>query len=148
MSANTTEKQRKHFWLLYLVLRKDRYKARITSDDALFHLSSTTGKIKKMFQEKVSPRYSSFAKGKLALRCYDVDGNILSRLRKTILCRTKDWNWCYQNKVLKHMIKESKLLYSQRNCFSPRFSTKSYRKIKYKMVERLKENMYLPRGKG
>ncbi|GFV54361.1 uncharacterized protein TNCV_4585911 [Trichonephila clavipes] len=46
MSVKTVEKQRKRSWPVYLMLRKCRYKARITSDEALFHLSFTTGKTK------------------------------------------------------------------------------------------------------
>ncbi|GFY06623.1 uncharacterized protein TNCV_3524791 [Trichonephila clavipes] len=46
MSVKKVEKRRKRSWPLYLMLRKDRYKAGITSDEALFHLSFTTGKTK------------------------------------------------------------------------------------------------------
>ncbi|GFV42370.1 uncharacterized protein TNCV_4311011 [Trichonephila clavipes] len=46
MSVKPVEKRRKHSWPLYLMLRKDRYKAWITFDEALFHLSFTTGKMK------------------------------------------------------------------------------------------------------
>ncbi|GFT28851.1 uncharacterized protein TNCV_3585611 [Trichonephila clavipes] len=46
MSVKTVEKRRKRSWPLYLMVRKGRYKARITPDEALFHLSFTTGKTK------------------------------------------------------------------------------------------------------
>ncbi|GFX88838.1 uncharacterized protein TNCV_2575451 [Trichonephila clavipes] len=46
MSENTVEKQRKRSWPLYFMLRKSRYKTWITSHRALFHLLSTTGKMK------------------------------------------------------------------------------------------------------
>ncbi|GFT13600.1 uncharacterized protein TNCV_3830731 [Trichonephila clavipes] len=46
MSVKTVEKRRKRSWSLYLMLRKGRYKAWITPDDAQFHLSFTTGKRK------------------------------------------------------------------------------------------------------
>ncbi|GFW97883.1 uncharacterized protein TNCV_1426461 [Trichonephila clavipes] len=46
MSAKTVEKRS---WPLYLILRKDRYKAWITSDEALFHLPFTTGKTKTQY---------------------------------------------------------------------------------------------------
>ncbi|GFW49235.1 hypothetical protein TNCV_3057451 [Trichonephila clavipes] len=46
MSLNTVEKRRKRSWPLYLMLRKGRYKAWITSDETQFHLCFTTGKTK------------------------------------------------------------------------------------------------------
>ncbi|GFY14171.1 hypothetical protein TNCV_3613601 [Trichonephila clavipes] len=49
MSVKTVEKQRKRSWSLYLILRKGRYKAWITSVEALFHLSFTTGKMKMQY---------------------------------------------------------------------------------------------------
>ncbi|GFU44409.1 uncharacterized protein TNCV_1505461 [Trichonephila clavipes] len=45
MSFKTVEKRRKRSWPLYLMLRKGRYKARITSDEAQFRLSFTTSKM-------------------------------------------------------------------------------------------------------
>ncbi|GFV03723.1 hypothetical protein TNCV_1876711 [Trichonephila clavipes] len=46
MSAKTVEKRRKWSWPLYLMLRKDIYKAWIHSDKALFYLPFTTGETK------------------------------------------------------------------------------------------------------
>ncbi|GFW96611.1 hypothetical protein TNCV_2846681 [Trichonephila clavipes] len=46
MSVKTIEKRRKRSWSLYLMLCKGTYKAWITSDKALFHLSFTIGKTK------------------------------------------------------------------------------------------------------
>ncbi|GFW24585.1 hypothetical protein TNCV_2404501 [Trichonephila clavipes] len=43
MSVKTVEKRRKGSWSLYLMLCKGRYKAWV-SDEALLHLSFTTGK--------------------------------------------------------------------------------------------------------
>ncbi|GFU50815.1 hypothetical protein TNCV_2495191 [Trichonephila clavipes] len=44
MSVKTVGKRRKRSWSLYLMLCKGRYKTWITSNEALFHLSFTTGK--------------------------------------------------------------------------------------------------------
>ncbi|GFU62202.1 uncharacterized protein TNCV_2474331 [Trichonephila clavipes] len=46
MSDKTVEKRRNRSWLLYLMLRKCRYKAWIISNEALFRLSFTTVKMK------------------------------------------------------------------------------------------------------
>ncbi|GFU24161.1 putative DD41D transposase [Trichonephila clavipes] len=46
MFVKTVEKRRKPSWPLYLMLRKGRYKAWITSNEALLHLSFTAGKMK------------------------------------------------------------------------------------------------------
>ncbi|GFV62248.1 transposable element Tcb1 transposase [Trichonephila clavipes] len=46
MSVKTRKTKKKRSWPLYLMLRKDRYKAWINSVEALFHLSFTTGKTK------------------------------------------------------------------------------------------------------
>ncbi|GFW33412.1 RNase H domain-containing protein [Trichonephila clavipes] len=49
MPVKPVEKRRKRYWSLYLTLRKSRYKAWTTSDEALFHLSFTTGKMKSQY---------------------------------------------------------------------------------------------------
>ncbi|GFV11305.1 hypothetical protein TNCV_3723941 [Trichonephila clavipes] len=46
MSVKTIEKRRKRSLPLYLMLRNGRYETWITYDEALFHLSFTTGKTK------------------------------------------------------------------------------------------------------
>ncbi|GFX45275.1 putative transposable element [Trichonephila clavipes] len=53
MSVKTEEKRRKRYWYLYLMLRKGRDKAWITSDEAQFHLSFATGKTK---SQKISSK--------------------------------------------------------------------------------------------
>ncbi|GFT10037.1 hypothetical protein TNCV_1114891 [Trichonephila clavipes] len=54
------------------MLRNGRYEAWITSDEALFHLSFTTGKMKIPYisGKKTLQRRSCFEKCKLAVRCY------------------------------------------------------------------------------
>ncbi len=86
MSAKTVEKRRKRSWPLYLILRKGRYKKLIISDEELSHLSSTTGKIKIQYISLKKRRKEAAAKDKLNVRCYGMDGKVLSRLNKTIFC--------------------------------------------------------------
>ncbi|GFX79565.1 hypothetical protein TNCV_825541 [Trichonephila clavipes] len=52
MSVKAVEKRRKRSWSLYLILRKDRYKTWITSDEALFLLSFATVKTKQQKLQK------------------------------------------------------------------------------------------------
>ncbi|GFW68058.1 hypothetical protein TNCV_1618191 [Trichonephila clavipes] len=93
MSPKTVEKRRKRSWPVYLLLPIGRYKTWITLDEALFHLSSTTGKTK---LQHISPKkrrkdadvWGEFGKDKLAVKCYGIDGNVFSRHNKTSFCKT------------------------------------------------------------
>ncbi|GFY29692.1 histone-lysine N-methyltransferase SETMAR [Trichonephila clavipes] len=86
------------------MLRKGRYETWIASDEALVYISFATDKAKKQFipcEKRALQRCNCFAKGKLAVGCYGMVGNVLSRFNKIILCRTED-----KNLVLKHGIKK------------------------------------------
>ena len=89
MSTKTIEKRTKRSWSLCLMLHKGRYKARITTDEALFYQSYTTGKTKIQYiRSKSVAKMQHLAKGKLAVKVYSMEGNVLSRLNK-IFYRTK-----------------------------------------------------------
>ena len=118
--------------------RKGRYKIWKTSDEVLFHLSFTTDKAK-IQREKHRKNAAIFQKASWLSGVMGTDGNILSRLNKTVFVEpmAKVDAKQYQHKVFKHITKESKRLFPSRKlCFSPRFSTKSSRKINYKMAKR------------
>ncbi|GFT56982.1 uncharacterized protein TNCV_189801 [Trichonephila clavipes] len=66
MSLKTVEKRRKHFRSLYLMLHKGRYKTRITSYEALFDLSFTTGKMKIQYNSSEKRRKDAAVLQKLS----------------------------------------------------------------------------------
>ncbi|GFV51468.1 uncharacterized protein TNCV_844071 [Trichonephila clavipes] len=117
MSVKSVEKRRKRSKPLYLILRKSRYKTWITPDEALFHLSFTTGKTKTQYITSKKHRKDAAVLKNRAVMCYSMDGNVLSRLTKQFFVEPSfkiDTKY-YQNKVLKHLIKKIKRLYPKEN---------------------------------
>ncbi|GFW18143.1 uncharacterized protein TNCV_4006831 [Trichonephila clavipes] len=115
-SVKTVEKRRKCSWSLYLMLSKSRYKAWITSDEALFHLLFTTGKTKisskKRRKIRAVLKNTSWPSGIMVWTEMSPQG-----LTKPSFVEPNfkiDAKY-YQNKVLKHLIKKSKCLFPQRN---------------------------------
>ncbi|GFU30612.1 uncharacterized protein TNCV_2615071 [Trichonephila clavipes] len=117
MFVKTVGKRRKRSWPLYLILRKGKYKARITSDEAQFHLSLTTGKTKIQYISSKKRRkdaavlknasWPSGAKVWLEMSSQGLANPFLVEANfKT------DAKYC-QNKVLKHLIQTNKRLYPQ-----------------------------------
>ncbi|GFW52195.1 uncharacterized protein TNCV_2426421 [Trichonephila clavipes] len=141
MSVKTVEKRRKRSWPLYLILLKGRCKAWITSDEAQFHLSFTTGQTKIQYISRRKPRkdaavlqntiWSSgvMAKSSQGLtKPFFVEPNVKSGAKY------------HQNKVLKHLIKESKRPYTHGNVFFHQDSALS-RTVKSGLASNLGEGM-------
>ncbi|GFU68606.1 hypothetical protein TNCV_1125921 [Trichonephila clavipes] len=101
MSVKTVEKRRKRTFLLYLMLRKGRYKTWIFSDEELFHLPSTTGKMTKTISHPLYPELTSSNKAsnfRLFKACDDMRLTIfvtsivtLSRDVKPLLAHKACW---------------------------------------------------------
>ncbi|GFW68665.1 uncharacterized protein TNCV_530181 [Trichonephila clavipes] len=114
VSVKTIEKRRKRSLPLYLTF-KGRYKEWMTSNEALFHLSSTTGETKppcisseKRCRDATVLQNAIWPSGVMVWMGMSSQG-----LTKPFFVEPKakiDAKY-YQNKVLKHIIKKSKHLY-------------------------------------
>ncbi|GFY05711.1 hypothetical protein TNCV_4403781 [Trichonephila clavipes] len=126
------------------MLRKGIYKTWITSDKASFYLSFTTGetKIQRISREKHRKEAALLEKASKpsgVMVCMEMSsqGSTQSHFF-FVKPKAKIDATFYQQKVMKHMIKESKRLYllSRRVFSPPRFCTMSYCKINYKMAKK------------
>ncbi|GFS89500.1 uncharacterized protein TNCV_1810021 [Trichonephila clavipes] len=119
MSAKTVEKRRKRYWSLYLMLRKVINKTWITSDKALFHLTFTTGetKIQQISREKRRKDAALLEKASKPPGVIVWTGMSSHGLTKPFFVEpeSKINVKYYHNKVLNHLVRENKRLYSQGN---------------------------------
>ncbi|GFX01369.1 uncharacterized protein TNCV_4736101 [Trichonephila clavipes] len=119
LSVKTVEKRRKRSCPLYLMLCKGRYKAWITSDEALFHLSFTTGKtkIQYIYRKKCRKNAAVLKRASWLSGVMVWMGMSPQGLRKPFFVEPKSKINAkyYYSKVLKHFIRESKRLYTQGN---------------------------------
>ncbi|GFU60699.1 uncharacterized protein TNCV_2754551 [Trichonephila clavipes] len=119
MCVKTVERRRKRSRSLYLMLRKGRYKAWITSNDALLHLSFITGKTKIQYIYRKKRR-----KDAAVLQNVSWPSGVMVRLGMSsqglqnhffVEPKAKIDAKYYHNKVLEHLMKNSKRLFHQGN---------------------------------